>query len=203
MDVTKPMAQFALLIVAMLLFAACADQMKPAQQALDGVDSAVSAAAPDAGKYMPDALTALQSKVTDLKASFDKRDYRTVLMGAPAVLADAQSLAKVAAAKKAEAMKALGNQWTDMAASLPKLVATVKARVDALSKVRHLPKGVDLAAAKSALAEATGSWEKAQAAFTAGNVGEAVNNAKDGKAKAEAAAAAVNLKLPTAAAAAK
>ena len=122
MDVTKPMAQFALLIVAMLLFAACADQMKPAQQALDGVDSAVSAAAPDAGKYMPDALTALQSKVTDLKASFDKRDYRTVLMGAPAVLADAKSLAQVAAAKKAEAMKALGSQWTDMAASLPKLV---------------------------------------------------------------------------------
>lgn len=186
-----------------MLFAACADQMKPAQQALDGVDSAVSAAAPDAGKYMPDALTALQSKVTALKASFDKRDYRTVLMGAPAVLVDAQSLAKVAAAKKAEAMKALGNQWTDMAASLPKLVATVKARVDALSKVRHLPKGVDLAAAKSALAEATGSWGKAQAAFTAGNVEEAVNNAKDGKAKAEAAAAAVNLKLPTAAAAAK
>jgi hypothetical protein len=203
MHLTKPMAQYALLIVAMLLFAACADQMKPAQQALDGVDSAVSAAAPDAGKYMPEALTALQSKVTALKASFDKRDYRAVLIGAPAVLADAKSLAQVAAAKKEEAMKALGSQWTDMASSLPKLVETVKARVDALSKVRHLPKGVDLAAAKSALADATGLWEKAQAAFAAGKVEEAVNNAKDGKAKAEAAAAAVNLNLPTAAAAAK
>lgn len=203
MQLIKPMAQYALLIVAMLLFGACANQMKPAQQALDGVDSAVSAAAADAGKYMPDALTALQSKVTALKASFDKGDYRAVLSGAPAVLADAKSLAQLAAAKKDEAMKALGSQWADMASSLPKLVETVKARVDALSKVRHLPKGADLAAAKSALADATGSWEKAQAAFTAGKVEEAVNNAKDAKAKAEAAAAALNVNLPTAAAGAK
>jgi hypothetical protein len=203
MDLTKPMTQCVLLMVAMLLVAACANQMKPAQQALDGVDSAVSAAAPDAGKYMPDALTAVQGKATALKASFDKGDYRAVLIGAPAVLADAKSLAQVAAAKKEVAMKALGSQWADVASSLPKLVETVKARVDALSKARHLPKGVDLAAAKSALADATGLWAKAQAAFTAGQVEEAVNNAKDGKARAEAAAAAVKLNLSSAAAAAK
>jgi hypothetical protein len=203
MDLIKPMTRYALLMVAMLLVAACANQMQPAQQALDGVDSAVSAAAPDAGKYLPDALTALQSKATALKATFDRGDYRAVLIGAPAVLADAKSLAQVAAARKAESMKALGSQWADAASSLPKLVETVKARVDALSKVRHLPKGVDLAAAKSALADATGLWEKAQAAFSAGKVEEAVSNAKEGKSRAEAAAAAVNLKLPTAAATAK
>jgi hypothetical protein len=46
-------------------------------------------------------------------------------------------------------------------------------------------------------------FTKAQSAFTAGNVEEAVSNAKDSKAKAEAAAAAMNLKLPTAGAAAR
>jgi hypothetical protein len=65
-----------------------------------------------------------------------------------------------------------------------------------LGKSKHLPAGVDLEAAKSGLADATSLWEKAQAAFTGGNVEDAVNAAKDTKVKAEAAAAALKLTLP-------
>ena len=61
---------------------------------------------------------------------------------------------------------------------------------------------IDLAAAKTNLADATTLWGKAQAAFSANNVEEAVNAAKEVKAKAEAAAAALKMKLPGAAPAA-
>lgn len=203
MKPTSPIFKCTLLMVAMLLFAACANQMEPARQALQGADSAVSAAAADAGKYMPEHLSTLQRKLSDLKSSFDRKDYAAVLASAPAVVDEAKSLAQAAASQKAEVAKALGTQWTDLNSSMPKLIETVRTRVDALAKKKHVPKSVDLAAAKSALADATISWEKAQSTFTAGKVEEAVSNAKDSKAKAEAAAAAVNLKLPTAGAAAR
>jgi hypothetical protein len=199
----SPICKCTLLTVAMLLFAACANQMEPAKQALDGANSAVSAAAADARKYMPEHLSTLQRKLSDLKSAFDRKDYAAVLASAPAVVNEAKSLAQAAASKKAELAKALETQWTDLNSSMPRLIETVKTRVDALAKKKHVPKGVDLAAARSALADATISWEKAQSVFTAGKVEEAVSNAKDSKAKAEAAAAAVNLKLPTAGAAAR
>ena len=204
MKPTSPIFKCTLLTVAMLLFAACANRMEPARQALQGADSAVSAAAADAGKYMPEHLSTLQRKLSDLKSSFDRKDYAAVLASAPAVVDEAKSLAQAAASKKAEIAKALDTQWTDLNSSMPLLIETVKTRVDALAKKKHVPEGVDLAAAKSALADATISWEKAQSAFTAGKtIEEAVSNAKDSKAKTEAAAAAVNLRLPTAGAAAR
>ena len=189
-------------VTAALLLAACASQMEPAQQAIAGIESAISTASADAGKYVPAQLTAVQAKLADLKADFDKQDYKSVLTGAPALLADAQGLLGAAAMKKEEVMKAMSADWTSMAASLPSLVSSVKSHVDALGKGHHVPAGVDLAAAKSGLADATTLWGKAQAAFSAGNVEEAVNAAKEVKAKAEAAAAALKMKLPGAAPAA-
>jgi hypothetical protein len=186
-----------LLAMAGVLLSACNTQMEPAKKALDSVVSAVNAAAPDAAKYMPDALTALQKKVADLQASFDRKDYRTVLMGAPSILSDAQSVALVAASRAKAAMAALNDQWTTLSSSVPKLIATVKTRVDTLSKTRQVPKGDDLASAQASLADATNSWTSAQASFTDAHLEQAVSMAKSAAAKATAAAAAVNLKLPS------
>jgi hypothetical protein len=192
-----------LAVAAALLLGACANQMEPAKQAIAGIDSAVSAASADAGKYIPDQLASVQAKVADLKAAFDKKDYKAVLAGAPAILSEAQGLLGAAAMKKEEVVKAMSGEWTTLAASLPGLVSAVSSRVAVLSKSKHPPAGVDLAAATSASADATSLWSKAQAAFSAGNVEEAVTAARDVKAKAEAAAAALKLKLPGAAPAAK
>ena len=189
-------------VTAALLLAACASQMEPAQTAIAGIESAISTASADAGKYVPDQLSAVQTKLTDLKAAFDKKDYKSVLAGAPALLSDAQALLGAAALKKEEVMKVMSADWTSMAASLPQLVSAVKSRVDMLSKSHHAPAGVDLAAAKSGLADATAMWGKAQAAFSSGNVEEAVTAAREVKAKAEAAATALKMKLPGAAPAA-
>jgi hypothetical protein len=57
---------------------------------------------------------------------------------------------------------------------------------------------VDVAAAKSAVDDATASWTKAQAANTAGDPETAVASARDAKAKLEAAAAAMKMTLPAA-----
>ncbi len=181
---------------AVLMLGACANQMEPAQNALAGIDSAISAAAPGAGKYVPDQLAAVQKKVAELKAAFDQKDYAAVLAGAPAVLSDAQGLLGSAMLKKDEVVKTMSAQWPAMATAVPALVASVTSRVAALGKSKHLPAGVDLAAAKTGIADAASLWSKAQAAFAAGNIEEAVNTANEVNAKAEAAAAAIKMKLP-------
>ena len=181
---------------AALLFAACTNQMEPAQSALANINVTLDSVSVDAKKYVPDQLTSVQSKVADLTASYDKKDYAAVLKGAPPVLAEVQGLAAAAAAKKSEMEKALGNEWRELAASVPPLVEAVSTRVDALSKAKHIAKNIDLTAGKSGLADATTQWATAQSAFKSGNFADAVTAAKDAKTKAESAATALKLSLP-------
>jgi hypothetical protein len=196
-------AQYALIAFAGIALAACANQKEPAATAIGGIETAVNAVSADAEKYVPDQLTDVKSKLAALKGSFDKQDYKAVLAGAPAVLESAKGLAAAAAAKKDEILKALNADWTGLAGSVPDLVSAVQSRVAILSKSKKVPAGIDLAAAKSGIADATSAWDKAKAAFAAGNLDEAVTTAKDVKAKAEAAAAALKLDLTKPAPAAK
>jgi hypothetical protein len=178
-------------VVAML--AACSNQMQPAQQALDEVSNVVEAIPPDATQYVPEQVASVNKKLTDLHASFDQKDYAGVLANAPAVLAEAKSVAAAAAAKKDAVMKALAADWAQLSASVPALVASVKTRVDALSKSHRVPKNIDLASAKSALADASAMWQKAQGAFDSKHIADAVTAAKDAKSRAEAAASALKM----------
>jgi hypothetical protein len=185
---------------ATLLLVACANQMEPAKQAIAGIESAITAAT-DAPKYIPDQLAAVQTKLADLKTAYDNKDYKTVLAGAPAVLSEAQGLLGAAMLKKEAVVKAMAAEWPGLAAALPALMTTVTNRANALGKSKHAPAGVDMAAAKSAVDDATASWTKAQAANTAGDPETAVASARDAKAKLEAAAAAMKMTLPAAPAA--
>jgi len=189
-----------LAVTAALLLAACADQMEPAKQAIAKIESAI-AAAPDAAKYVPDQLTAVQAKLSDLKTAFDNKDYKTVLAGAPAVLSDAQGLLGATMLKKEAVVKAAAAAWPALAAAVPGMLTAVTNRATALGKSKKAPAGVDMDAAKSAVADATASWTKAQAANTAGDAETAVASANDAKSKIEAAAAAMKMKLPAAPAA--
>ena len=179
-----------------VLLGACSNQMEPAQQAIASIDSAIASASPDAAKYIPDELATVQAKLADLKAAFDKKDYVGVLAGAPAVLGEAQNLLGDAALKKDAVIREMGGEWTSLAATVPGLVAAVSRRVATFGKGAHLPAGVDLAAARTNMADATALWSKAQAAFANNNVEEAVTTAREVKAKAEAAAAAIKFSLP-------
>lgn len=192
MTVTRRSANYLVLGIAAVL-AACTTQMEPAKKAIDDISSTIEAASAEADKYIPDQVASVDRKLTDLYASFDKKDYAAVLVGAPAVLSEAQGLAAATAAKKDEIMKSQTSEWSGLSASVPQLVRAVKTRVDALAKTRHVPKGVDLTAGKSDFDDATVLWDKAQAAFKSGNVADAVAAASDAKAKAEMAALKLNL----------
>ena len=178
-----------------VLFVACANQMEPAKNALDNINTTLNSVSVDAQKYVPDQFTQAQSKAAALSASFEKKDYAAVVAGAPAVLAEVRGLADAASAKKDEMVKELGNEWRSLAASVPQALSAVQARVDALSKTKRVPKDVDLGAAKSGLADANSAWEKAQEAFKSGNPADAVTAAKDAQGKAASAAAALKLNL--------
>jgi hypothetical protein len=198
MKSNQRITRFLTLCSVALLFAACVNQMEPAKNALDNINSQLSAVSADAQKYIPDQYAQAQGKVAALTASFEKKDYQAVIAGAPAVLTEISGLSGAVAAKKDEMVKALGNEWRSLAASVPQSLTAVQTRVDALSKTKHVPKDVDLNAAKSGLADANTAWSKAEDAFKAGNPDDAVTAGKDAQTKIASAAAALKLTLPQA-----
>src|SRR5258708_36652584 len=83
-----------------VLVAAGVNQMEPAKNALDNINATLNSVSADAQKYVPDQFAQAQSKAAALTASFEKKDYATVLARAPGVLAEVSGLAGAAAAKK-------------------------------------------------------------------------------------------------------
>ena len=199
MKSNQGITRFLMVCTVATFFVACANQMEPAKNALDNINATLAAASADAQKYVPEQLTSAQSHVAALTASFDKKDYADVVAGAPVVLAEVKGLAGAAAAKKDEILKALGNEWRSLAASIPQSLTAVQSRIDELSKGKRVPKDIDLTAAKSGLTEATSAWEKAQTAFKSGDASDAVPLARDAKSKLDTAAASLKLNLSQAA----
>jgi len=69
-----------------ILFVACANQMEPAKNALDNINTTLNSVSRMRKKYVPDEFAEAQTKVAALSASFEKKDYAAVVAGAPAVL---------------------------------------------------------------------------------------------------------------------
>jgi hypothetical protein len=197
MQMTQRASRYALISMAAIVLAACAGQKQPAQKLIGDIEATVTAASAEAAKYVPDQLADVQSKLGALKASFDKQDYAAVVTAGPAVLSAAQTLATAAAAKKDEILKALNDQWTMLAESVPGDVSAIQNRIDMLSRKsgKKQAAGIDLDAAKAGAGDATALWSKAQAAFAAGNLDEAVSTAKDVKVKVEALATSLKMDL--------
>jgi hypothetical protein len=198
MQMIQRVGHYALISMAAIIMAACAGQKEPAHKLIGEIEATVTAASAEAAKYVPDQLADVQIKLGALKSSFDKQDYAAVMTGAPDVLSEAHGLATAAAAKKDEILKALNDQWTGLAGSLPVAVAAIQNRIDTLSRQagKKLAAGIDLDAAKAGAGDATALWSKAQAAFAAGNLDEAVSTAKDVKVKIETLAASLKMNLP-------
>jgi hypothetical protein len=119
-----------------------------------------------------------------------------VLAQGPDVLSAAQTLATAAAAKKDEILKSLNDDWARLAVVVPEEVTAVQARLESLSKKggKKRAPGIDVDAAKAEFSATNSLWSKAQAAFAAGNLEEAVGTANSVKSQLDGEAA--NLKVP-------
>jgi len=186
-----------------LLIAACANQMQPAKQALEVAQSAVEAASANAGKYMPEHLQTLQARLASLKASFDQKDYATVLSTAAPLTSDANTLAQEAASKKADTEKQLAAQWAQLNSAVPGMLDAVKSRVQELEKSKRTAKSAHVTEAKAAFTEASSLWDQATAAHNSGDMTAAVTAAQNAQAKGQSAAEILKLKLPASSVAAK
>jgi hypothetical protein len=160
-----------------LLAAGCGMGKAPAQAAITGAEQALNAVREEAVKFVPDQFAAVEKVMNDAKAAFDKGDYAAALNTAKDVPAKVKDLYTAIEAKKAE----LPAIWEGLAKDMPKLIAEVKAFV-------AKAKGADKAAMETAKADVKGldaTWAKAQEAFKAGNLIDAVSNATGIKEKIE------------------
>jgi hypothetical protein len=188
------------LLVAGMLAAGCASKHDPAQVLLGEMHGALLTAGPDAARFAPDRLRAVEAQVGELQAAFERKQYDAVLARGPAVLAAAQQLAADAAADQQSAHQALVADWTRLADTLPDRLMRIGMRIasPAPGAHAHVPVPVhalamDRADAQRALQDANALWSKARSAFASGNLAEAVHSAKDAAARVDALAPRVGL----------
>jgi hypothetical protein len=171
----------------------CASDKAPAQAAITATETAVNAAVAAAGTYLPDEAKSLQASLAAVKEKFAKGEYTAAMTDAKALGDRANQVAAAAAAKKTELTKA----WESLSVGMPKVVETIKGRVEILSQSRKLPANMTadkLASAKSGLGEITQQWTAANEAYKGGNLVDAM--AKGASVKTKAAEVLTTLGMP-------
>ena len=174
---TRPVRTLALLVVAALLSACAPKDEAPARKAIDQIGAAIESAGPDATKYVPGHVAALEGEVTKLKVRFYDKDYKAIVADAPAILERAEALASTAAAKKAEIAKVLDGEWSKLVTDVPAAIESAGQYVDGLIASQKTAPGITLemvASARIGIDEQKSLWEKATAAKAAGDLEQAV-----------------------------
>src|ERR1035437_7642066 len=144
------------------LLIACNTDKAPADAAIKAAEATVGAAKPEAQKFVPDQLKAVETSLAAAKDQFAKGDYKAALTTATELGGKANDLAPAAAAKKDELTKA----WTDLSADISKSVEAVKAKLEELDKAKKLPKELS--------AEKVTAAKEAIDAFSGGNLQDAL-----------------------------
>jgi hypothetical protein len=190
------------LVVALCLaLTGCSRQMEPAKKAIADIQAAVTAAGPDAEKYIPDQVKAVNDQLADLRTKFDQKDYAAVVAAAPALLTKAQGLAAAKdaamkeeqakeAAAQAAAEQALQDDWASLSSAIPSSITAIDDRLNTLKKARKLPANITkdaLTTAESDLTDAKSLWQQATDNQSANNLHDAVASAKQAKEKLDAA----------------
>jgi len=173
----RPVRTVSLFLVAALLSACAPRDEAPARKAIDQISAAIESAGPDATKYVPGHVAALQGQVTKLKIRFYDKDYKGIVEEAPAILDHAKGLASTAAAKKAEIAKVLDGEWEKIVTDVPASIASAEKYVDGLIAAKKTAPGMTqemVASARTGIDEQKALWEKATAAKAAGDLEQAV-----------------------------
>jgi predicted small lipoprotein YifL len=165
-----------------LALVACS-QKGPAEAALKSAETSMNEVKAEGTKYAAEQTKGVLTSYASAQDAFNRGDYKAAMELAQGIPAKAKDVVAAVAARKAELMKT----WNELSAAVPGMVEQVKAKVDALSAMKKLPKDMDAArleAAKAGLADLTKSWGEASDAFKSGNLIDAV--AKGGAVKAKA-----------------
>ena len=144
-----------------------------ATAAVATAQTAFDAVKDNAAKVLPEETQKLSDAITAAKTDIDQGKIKEAMDAAKTLPDQVKQLADDAAKKKDE----LTASWTAMSAELPNAVAAVQTKVDELSKAKKLPAGLDAATfsgIKDSLANAKQMWTDAQAAFTGGNLADAM-----------------------------
>jgi DNA repair exonuclease SbcCD ATPase subunit len=178
-------------LAAAAMLAACTSQQQPAEQAVAKIEASLNDVRPDAEKYAADQLKSTEASVNRLKENLAKQDWSGVVVGAPSVAAEVDSLKTSVASAKADAeatLAAAQGEWNDLNGSVPPLVEKLQARVDQLAKSKKFPKGMDKAGfetAKTNFENLKTEWTEAASQFASGQAANAVRKGRSAKAKAE------------------
>jgi hypothetical protein len=185
---SSPRKITALVFALLLALAACSSHKGEAEKMLADIDAAIAGAAPDAAKYSPDDLVEVQKNAAALRASFEAKEYKSVMKQAPSVLAAAQALGPTATVKKTQEMRKLQAQWATLAAEIPDQINVVQSRMDYLGKPanRKLATGVDLDTARTSLQDVHALWVGAQQAYAGNRFEEALADGNGAKGKLQA-----------------
>jgi len=175
----------ALAVLPFALTVACTDAAKaPAEAALAAAGSAVESLQGEAAKYAPDAVKSVQASYASAKDLVAKQDYKGALAAAGDIPAKVKAALAAAAAKKDELVKA----WGDLSASVPQMIADLKAKIASLTGAKKLPAGIDKAAvakANEGVAALESGWQSVANQVKGGDYSGALAKGKELKARAE------------------
>jgi len=189
-----------LLVIFGLFMVACGSGNKEAATvAIKAAEDSWNVVKGDVLKYIPDQAKGVEDAIKGAKENFDKGNFDAALSAAKPIPDKVKELTTAVAAKKAE----LAKSWEEMSGGLPKMLDAIKSRLDILSASKKLPENLDKAkldGAKDGYEAAAKMWDDAKAAFSGGNVADAVTKAKTVKERAVEVMTTLGMQVPAAAA---
>ena len=190
---------FVATVAALVLATGCSQQRSTASKGLETVEKALADVKADAAKYAPDGLKGVEAQYDRLKASLEAKEYGDVIAGTPQLEKAVASLRDAVASGKAHAKAALAaakTEWDGLNVEVPKMVETIEARVDELSKrkIRLTVSKDELESSKTTLATMKSLWAEAKNEADKGDTVEAVGKAKTVKGMAQEVRDRLNIK---------
>jgi hypothetical protein len=156
-------------------------QKDPAGEAIEAAANALNAVYEDAQKYVPERYAAVKGQLDAGRKAFEEERYADAIAAVRDVPAQAEALAKEAAAAKEKRLAELNADWARIEATLPDLLTGIGGRLEEFRAMQRLPQGMDrrlLEEANAALASARTTWEEATALHGGGDLEGAVAKAR-------------------------
>lgn len=167
-----------LLVVAL---ATGCSQQKPAEQAVDAAEQALSEVHEMALKYAPKEYGELKGELDAARKSLAEGKYPEALAAARELPTKARQVGESAAAARDALVEKFGGEWAAMAEPMAGRLEAFAARIAELEQAKSLPQGVERRAvdeARHALEITSNSWAEAQAAHASGDIEGAVGRAR-------------------------